>query len=160
VTTYYQFHDSPLGTLLLVGNGEVVTGVHVAAGKYVPGVGPDWVCDSGQAVLVRLRRELDAYFSGRLRSFSVALEPQGTEFQKRVWAALARIPFGETRTYGQQARAIGQPSAARAVGAANGRNPIGIVLPCHRVIGANGELTGYAGGLEAKGFLLKLESGA
>jgi methylated-DNA-[protein]-cysteine S-methyltransferase len=118
------------------------------------------VCDSGQAVLTRLRRELDAYFSGRLRSFSVALEPHGTPFQKRVWAALAQIPFGETRTYGQQARAIGQPSAVRAVGAANGRNPIGIVLPCHRVIGAKGELTGYAGGLEAKEFLLKLEAGA
>jgi methylated-DNA-[protein]-cysteine S-methyltransferase len=160
VTTCYQFHDSPLGTLLLTGNGVAVTGVHVAAGKYVPDVGPDWVCDSGQAVLTRLRCELDAYFGGRLRSFGVALEPHGTPFQKRVWAALAQIPFGETRTYGQQARAIGQPSAVRAVGAANGRNPIGIVLPCHRVVGAKGELTGYAGGLEAKEVLLKLEAGA
>jgi methylated-DNA-[protein]-cysteine S-methyltransferase len=90
----------------------------------------------------------------------VALEPQGTPFQKKVWAALARIPFGETRTYGQQAQVIGQPAAVRAVGAANGRNPIGIVLPCHRVIGASGALTGYAGGLEAKAFLLRLEAGS
>jgi methylated-DNA-[protein]-cysteine S-methyltransferase len=160
MTTFYQLHDSPLGKLLLVGNGEAVTGVHVAAGKYVPCIGPDWVRDSRQGVLSQLRRELDAYFGGRLRCFTVALEPHGTEFQKKVWAALARIPFGETRTYGQQARAIGQPSAARAVGAANGRNPIGIVLPCHRVIGARGDLTGYAGGLEAKEFLLKLEAGS
>jgi methylated-DNA-[protein]-cysteine S-methyltransferase len=160
VTTYYQLHDSPLGTLLLLGNGEAVTGVHVAAGKYVPELAPDWVCDAGQGVLLSLRRELDAYFGGRLRSFGVALKPQGTPFQEKVWAALARIPFGETRTYGQQAQVIGQPAAVRAVGAANGRNPIGIVLPCHRVIGASGALTGYAGGLEAKAFLLRLEAGS
>ena len=160
MTTYYQLHDSPLGKLLLLSNGEAVTGVHVAAGKYVPEVAPDWICDSRQGVLLDLRRELDAYFGGRLRSFGVALKPQGTPFQEKVWAALARIPFGETRTYGQQAQAIGQPAAVRAVGAANGRNPIGIVLPCHRVIGASGALTGYAGGLEAKEFLLKLEAGA
>ena len=159
MTIYYQLYDSPLGTLLLLGNGKAVTGVHVAAGKYVPCVCPDWVCDSREGMLTRLRSELDAYFAGRLRNFTVALEPHGTEFQKRVWASLALIPFGEIRTYGQLARAIGQPSAARAVGAANGRNPIGIVLPCHRVIGANGELTGYAGGLEAKEFLLKMEAG-
>jgi len=159
MSTYYQLHDSPLGTLLLLCNGNAVTGVHVAAGKYVPEVAPDWVCDSRQGVLLDLRRELDAYFGGRLRCFTVALEPHGTPFQKIVWAALARIPYGETRTYGQQAQAIGRPAAARAVGAANGRNPIGIVLPCHRVIGAGGELTGYAGGLEAKAFLLRLEAG-
>ncbi len=159
MTTYYQLHDSPLGTLLLLGNGEAVTGVHVAAGKYVPELAPDWVCDARQGVLVSLRRELDAYFGGRLRRFTVALELQGTPFQKKVWAELARIPYGETRTYGDVAQAIGRPSAARAVGAANGRNPIGIVLPCHRVIGAGGELTGYAGGLEAKAFLLRLEAG-
>ncbi len=160
MTTYYQLHDSPLGTLLLLGSGDAVTGVHVAAGKYVPGVGPDWVRDSRHGVLLNLRRELDAYFGGRLRRFSVALEPQGTPFQKKVWAALARIPYGETRTYGEVAQAICRPSAARAVGAANGRNPIGIVLPCHRVIGASGALTGYAGGLEAKAFLLRLEAGS
>jgi methylated-DNA-[protein]-cysteine S-methyltransferase len=154
VKTYYQLHDSPLGTLLLLGNGEAVTGVHVAAGKYVPELAPDWVCDAGQGVLLSLRRELDAYFGGRLRRFSVALEPQGTPFQKQVWAELARIPYGEV------AQAIGRPPAVRAVGAANGRNPIGIVLPCHRVIGAAGALTGYAGGLEAKAFLLRLEAGS
>ena len=159
MTTYYQLHDSPLGTLLLLGSGDAVTGVHVAAGKYVPGVGPDWVRDSRHGVLLNLRRELDAYFGGRLRCFAVALEPHGTPFQKKVWAELARIPYGETRTYGEVAQAIGRPSAARAVGAANGRNPIGIVLPCHRVIGASGALTGYAGGLEAKAFLLQLEAG-
>lgn len=157
MTTFYQWHDSPLGRLLLLCNGEAVTGVHVAAGKYVPEVAPDWICDARQVVLHRLRRELDGYFAGRLRSFGVALEPHGTPFQKKVWADLARIPYGETRSYGQLARAIGRPSAVRAVGAANGRNPIAVVLPCHRVIGARGELTGYAGGLEAKAFLLRLE---
>lgn len=157
MTKYYQLHPSPVGELLLVSNGQAITDLHIHAGKYVPAIQAEWIPDAGCAVLTQLRHELDAYFAGRLRSFGVALAPLGTEFQKQAWAALTRIPFGTTRTYGQQARAMDRPSATRAVGAANGRNPIGIVVPCHRVIGGDGSLTGYAGGLAAKKFLLKLE---
>ncbi|TRZ94786.1 MAG: methylated-DNA--[protein]-cysteine S-methyltransferase [Rhodocyclaceae bacterium] len=157
MTTYYLLHDSPVGELLLVCNGKAITDLHIMAGKYVPAVDSDWIHDERQAVLRQAQRELDEYFAGRLRTFAVPLAPQGTDFQKRAWAALSKIPFGETWTYAQQAYAIGRPTAVRAVGAANGKNPIGIMVPCHRVIGANGTLTGYAGGLGNKAFLLKLE---
>lgn len=108
-------------------------------------------------ILVATARQLEAYFAGRLDRFDIPLDLRGTDFQKRVWAALLTIPFGETRSYGEIARAIGRPSAARAVGAANGRNPISIVAPCHRVIGSSGALTGFAGGIDAKRYLLDLE---
>lgn len=157
MTRYFQWHASPLGELLLAASDTGVTDVHVRAGRYVPAIPPDWVQAPRNPLLGQLRRELDAYFGGRLRRFGVALDPRGTDFQKRAWAALAAIPYGETRSYGQQARAIGRPRAARAVGAANGRNPIGIIVPCHRVIGADGAMTGYAGGMDCKVFLLKLE---
>lgn len=101
--------------------------------------------------------ELREYFAGRRRSFGVALDPHGTEFQKSVWRALATIPFGETRSYAEIARQIKKPTASRAVGAANGRNPLSIIVPCHRVIGSNGALTGFAGGISAKEYLLRLE---
>jgi methylated-DNA-[protein]-cysteine S-methyltransferase len=109
-------------------------------------------------VLRQAEEQLAAYFAGRLQRFGLPLEFHGTEFQKKVWAALTRIPFGETRTYAQIAVEVGSPAAVRAVGAANGRNPISIIAPCHRVIGSNGKLTGFAGGLEAKAFLQRLES--
>lgn len=109
------------------------------------------------AVLEQTRAELEAYFDGQLRSFEVPLEPAGTEFQHQVWAALREIPFGQTRSYGEQATAIGRPRAVRAVASANGQNPVAIIVPCHRVIGADGSLTGYAGGLPRKQFLLDLE---
>ncbi len=157
MTRYFQWYASPLGELLLAASDRGITDVHVRAGKYVPAIPRDWVEAPRNLLLVELQRELDAYFAGDLRQFRVALDPQGTEFQKRAWAALAAIPYGETRSYGQQAVAIGRPQAARAVGAANGRNPIGIVVPCHRVIGADGAMTGYAGGVDCKVFLLKLE---
>jgi methylated-DNA-[protein]-cysteine S-methyltransferase len=108
-------------------------------------------------VLVQAARELDEYFAGKRTAFSVPLDMIGTDFQKRVWQALLTIPFGETRSYLQIATLLGKPKATRAVGAANGRNPLSIVAPCHRVIGANGALTGFAGGLEAKAWLLELE---
>ena len=157
MTRHFQWCASPLGELLLAASDRGITDVHVRAGKYVPAIPRDWVEAPRNLLLVKLQRELDAYFAGDLRQFRVALDPQGTEFQKRAWAALAAIPYGETRTYGQPAVAIGRPLAARAVGAANGRNPIGIVVPCHRVIGADGAMTGYAGGVDCKVFLLKLE---
>ena len=103
--------------------------------------------------------QLKAYFSGKLKKFTVPLDFKGTDFQKSVWTALLTIPFGETRSYGEIARQIGRPDASRAVGAANGRNPISIITPCHRVLGTNGKLTGFAGGLEAKDQLLKHEGG-
>lgn len=157
MTTYYQLHHSPTGELLLLSNGEALTALHMTAGKYVPATSNDWVRHERLPIFVQTRRELDAYFLGTLRTFTMALALQGTDFQKRAWIALSKIPYGETRSYGQQAHLIGQPSAVRAIGAANGKNPIGIIVPCHRVIGANGALTGYAGGLHNKEFLLKLE---
>ena len=114
--------------------------------------------DKNHPLLLEAEQQLKDYFAGRLKKFSLKLHFAGTEFQKKVWKALLTIPFGETRSYGQIAKQIGSPKAVRAVGAANGKNPISIVAPCHRVIGSNGKLTGFAGGLEAKACLLKLES--
>ncbi|MEG3125589.1 methylated-DNA--[protein]-cysteine S-methyltransferase [Sphingomonas sp. GB1N7] len=115
--------------------------------------------DASNAILAETERQLAAYFAGTLTQFTVPLDFHGTDFQKSVWAALLTIPFGETRSYGEIARAIGRPTASRAVGAANGKNPISIIAPCHRVIGTNGSLTGFAGGLEAKRLLIELERG-
>jgi len=109
-------------------------------------------------VLLAAERQLSEYFAGKRKNFSLKFDCVGTEFQKEVWQALATIPFGETRSYGEIARQIKRPKAVRAVGAANGKNPISIIVPCHRVIGSNGKLTGFAGGLKTKAFLLKLES--
>jgi len=117
----------------------------------------DWVPLHRHAHIKEAAQQLDAYWAGELFDFDLALTPAGTPFQKKVWAALRAIPYGRTATYGEIARSIGSPSACRAVGAANGRNPIAIVVPCHRVIGANGTLTGYAGGLEMKEQLLEHE---
>lgn len=113
--------------------------------------------DPQHPLLLETERQLNAYFAGELREFTVPLDFSGTEFQKKVWLALTAIPYGETRSYAEIAREIGHPGAVRAVGAANGRNPISIIAPCHRVIGSNGKLTGFAGGLEAKAFLLAVE---
>jgi methylated-DNA-[protein]-cysteine S-methyltransferase len=113
--------------------------------------------DPDNPVLVETERQLAAYFAGKRRTFTVPLDFNGTAFQKSVWTALLTIPFGETRSYGEIARQIGRPTASRAVGAANGKNPISIIAPCHRVIGSTGELTGFAGGLATKAHLLRLE---
>jgi len=110
-------------------------------------------------VLLEAERQLNEYFAGKRQAFSLKFDSQGTEFQKEVWHALTTIPFGETRSYGEIAQQIKKPKAVRAVGAANAKNPISIIVPCHRVIGSTGKLTGFAGGLETKAFLLKLESG-
>ncbi len=110
-------------------------------------------------VLLETERQLSEYFAGSRTTFSLVFDPVGTDFQKSVWSALSTIPFGETRSYAQIARQVGRPKAVRAVGAANGKNPLSIVVPCHRVIGTNGKLTGFAGGLEVKGWLLNFEQG-
>jgi methylated-DNA-[protein]-cysteine S-methyltransferase len=116
--------------------------------------------DKNHPILLETERQLQEYFAGKRNAFSVKLDFAGTEFQKQVWQALLRIPFGETRSYGQIAKEIGNPKAVRAVGAANGKNPISIIAPCHRVIGSTGKLTGFAGGLETKAHLLDLENGS
>ncbi len=148
-------YESPVGPLTLHSNGAALTGLEFDKPKHplAPSpAGKDHVLDAA-------RRELDRYFAGKLKVFETPVAPQGTPFQQRVWKALLKIPYGVTRTYGQQAATIGKPTASRAVGLANGRNPVSIIVPCHRVIGANGALTGFGGGIEVKRQLLALEQG-
>lgn len=148
---------SPVGELKLVASDNGITAILWENDR--PGrVKLDALADAtDHPVLVETERQIAEYFAGKRSAFTVPLDFRGTDFQKSVWAALLTIPFGETRSYGEIARQIGRPSASRAVGAANGRNPISIIAPCHRVIGSNGALTGFAGGLAAKELLLALE---
>ena len=146
---------SPLGPLLLVGTEDALTSIWLPSGRDRLEPDPDWI-ESG-APFAEAVRQLDAYFAGRLRQFDLRLAPRGTAFQQQVWQALLDIPYGETVSYGELARRIGRPAAVRAVGAANGQNPLSIVIPCHRVIGSDGRLVGYGGGLPAKSALLALE---
>jgi len=155
---YFDYYPSPLGKMLLVACDTALTGLHFVDEKYYPGVAADWQHAPGAAMIAQARRQLDEYFAGKLTEFDLPVEPAGTTFQQGVWRALQEIPYGTTISYGTLARRIGQPSASRAVGAANGRNPISILIPCHRVIGANGDLTGYAGGMARKDALLRLEA--
>jgi methylated-DNA-[protein]-cysteine S-methyltransferase len=153
-------HDtvaSPVGELLLVGDGAALTGLYMQEG---PGrVDPPGARESAAAPFAAARVQLAEYFAGERRRFELSLAPAGTAFQRCVWAALEEIPFGETAGYGELAGRLGMPRAARAVGAANGRNPISIVVPCHRLVGSGGALTGYGGGLDRKRFLLAHEAG-
>ena len=154
----YKWMDSPVGRLKLVATDDGLAAVlweNERPRRVRLNIDGE---HAGHAVLIEAERQLDEYFAGRRNTFTVPLDPAGTAFQRKVWSALLTIPFGQTRSYGQVARQIGHPDAVRAVGAANGRNPIAIVTPCHRVIGATGKLTGFAGGLDAKAFLLALES--
>ena len=155
MTTYYTFLDTPIGSLLLAGGGQTLTRVGFARDGEPEKPGAAWVRDDARFATV-IAQLLD-YFAGNRREFSLDLLPHGTEFQKKVWKVLQSIPYGETRSYGWLASAIGNPSAARAVGAANGANPIPIIVPCHRVIGSSGALTGFGGGIPVKKFLLELE---
>ena len=152
--TLYDIVGSPIGELVLVGDGESLTRLDFHPAHVQPG----WRLEP--AAFADVKDQLDAYFAGELRTFDLALAPAGTTFQRQVWDALATIPYGETTSYGELADSIGRPGSARAVGAANGRNPIALVVPCHRVIGADRTLTGYAGGLDAKRTLLTLEGAA
>lgn len=151
--------ESPLGPLRLVAEGDLLCGVYFEDQRHVPQpeVFGTFLPGGLEGPLAAVADQLDAYFAGELTTFHVALAPAGTPFQLRVWAALREIPYGQTRSYGEIASHLGQPGAARAVGLANGRNPIGIIVPCHRVIGADGSLTGYGGGMERKRALLELE---
>jgi len=155
MTTYYTHVDSPLGPLLLTGDGHALTRLSMTQQKHAPHIEPDWQCDP--APFADARAQLDAYFDGRRHDFDLPLAPAGTEFQRTVWTALCAIPHGRTTSYGDLARRIGRPAASRAVGLANGRNPIAIIVPCHRVIGADGSLTGYGGGIKRKRWLLDHE---
>ncbi len=155
----YKLLDSPIGKLKLVASDQGLVAIlwekdnprRVRLGDLI---------ENGQhPILVRTAAQLKEYFAGERREFTVPLDMRGTPFQRRVWEALLGIPFGETRSYGQLAVQLGNPRATRAVGAANGRNPVAIIAPCHRVIGFSGKLTGFAGGLEAKALLLNLEGG-
>jgi methylated-DNA-[protein]-cysteine S-methyltransferase len=155
MVTCYQWIESPTGKLLLVADEIGLRAVSFAEGRTPPQVSPDWKKDPSP--LRETMRQLRAYFGAELQHFDLTLKPQGTEFQRRVWNALLEIPYGETTSYGELACRLGNPAASRAVGLANGSNPIAIVIPCHRVIGSTGKLTGYGGGLENKRWLLDFE---
>ena len=144
------FYETPVGRICIGEENGCIT--HVTWSK----IPQEYVLAETELVL-NCKKQLDEYFAGKRETFDLPLAPKGTEFQQKVWNALKEIPYGETRTYGEIAAAIGNPKAARAVGMANNKNPIGILIPCHRVVGANGKLVGYAGGMEKKEFLLELE---
>ena len=145
--------SSPVGPLTLTQEDQALTGLHF-------GEHPQQGAEDPTPLLEEAARQLEEYFAGQRKVFSLPLAPKGTEFQLRVWQALLQSPYGETRSYGELAAMVGNPKACRAVGGANHRNPLSILIPCHRVVGTGGSLTGYAGGLAIKEFLLKLESEA
>lgn len=157
---HYTYTDSPLGRMLLASDGRALTGLYFVGQKYEavpPGEGAD---EPGAAPFAQLRAELSQYFAGERRRFDLPLAPAGTAFQTHVWQALVAIPFGTTVSYFALAQSLGVPRSVRAVAAAVGRNPVSVLIPCHRVIGSDGSLTGYAGGLERKRALLVLEAAA
>jgi len=157
MTTYFSEMDSPVGCLLLQGDGQFLTGLHMPLHKWWDGLEADW--ERSDEAFAMARAQLAEYFAGERQEFDVPLRLVGTPYQQRVWQELQNIPFGQTITYAELARRVGQPTAARAVGHANSRNPVSIIVPCHRVIGVNGKLTGYAGGLDRKEWLLAWERG-
>jgi methylated-DNA-[protein]-cysteine S-methyltransferase len=148
----YTYVDTPIGAILIAGDGNAIVETYFAGAKPKP----EWIRDDEP--LREAANQLRAYFDGNLQAFDLPLAPRGTEFQQSVWSALLEIPYGQTTTYSAVANKIGRPAAVRAVGAANGANPIPIIIPCHRVIGASGSLTGFGGGLDVKRQLLALEA--
>ena len=155
-TCFYTWLRSPVGPLLLAGSRDGLNYVSFSRGRHAVAVDPGWTEDG--SLFQEATRQLREYFAGERKTFSLTLSPQGTDFQKAVWSALRKIPYGETISYKQLAERIGKPKAVRAVGAANGANPIPIIIPCHRVIGHDGSLTGFGGGLPLKKRLLELEN--
>jgi methylated-DNA-[protein]-cysteine S-methyltransferase len=152
----YTHVASPIGELLLLGDGRALHGLFMQAGRRPTAIAPGWEQDA--AAFDGVRRQLSEYFAGERTRFDLELVLHGTPFQRRVWRALQQIAYGETISYGEVARRLGPRTSPRAVGTANGRNPIAVIVPCHRVIGADGSLTGYGGGLERKRLLLDLET--
>ena len=156
MTVHTTFVDSPVGPLFVAADDAGLRAIEFRENRHPVKDKDDW-SEGDNAVLRDARRQLGEYFAGTRNAFDLPLSPRGTDFQRNVWNTLASIPYGQTISYAQLAQRIGKPSAMRAVGAANGRNPLPIVLPCHRVIGADGSLTGFGGGLPTKQFLLQLE---
>jgi len=154
---YFENYQSPLGVMLIRSNGEALTGLYFVGQQYFPADRSRWQRDPANPVIQQTIAELDEYFARRRTAFTVPLAPQGSEFQKRVWRAIYAVPCGETISYATLAERSGYPGSARAAGAATGRNPIGLIVPCHRIVGSNGKLTGYAGGLDKKQALLAHE---
>lgn len=169
---YYSEAASPIGPLLLISDGKSLTGLFMSEYRHGPTAGEElsawgieatpgkadrWVRDDEAKPFREVREQLESYFDGRLTEFDLPLVMEGTEFQRQVWEALREIPYGVTISYGELAKRVGNPNGSRAVGLANGRNPISIIVPCHRVIGSNGKLTGYGGGLPRKAALLDFE---
>ena len=154
---YFTFYESPIQSLRLISNGRSLIGLYMMSEKHHLIPQSDWLEDDSVAPFPETKQQLTAYFAGTLIKFDLPLQMQGTMFQQRVWEALKTIPYGTTMSYGELAQQIGQPNASRAVGLANGRNPVSIIIPCHRVIGANGKLTGYGGGIQRKQWLLNHE---
>jgi len=156
--TFYQSIESALGMLILTTNGEALTGAYFEGQRHFEGIQPDWQKTEYNPILNAAGQQLDEYFSKQRAVFDVPLSPQGTEFQQVVWQALQAVDFGERLSYSGLAAKVGRPDAVRAVAAAVGRNPISVVIPCHRIIGKDNSLAGYAGGLARKAALLELES--
>jgi methylated-DNA-[protein]-cysteine S-methyltransferase len=148
---------SPLGDILAAAESGALIGLWFEGQKYSPAIPEDWRENAASPAIVRCRKQLDEYFAGKRDRFDLPLAPRGTAYQQRIWREIAAIPFGETLSYAELAKRAGNADAARAAGAATGRNPVSIVIPCHRVVGSGGALTGYAGGLERKTRLLGLE---
>jgi methylated-DNA-[protein]-cysteine S-methyltransferase len=154
MTVYYSFLESPIQRLMLTSDGQSLTGLRMIERRHAPAITSDWKLDDKARPFTEAKQQLAAYFNGELTEFDLPLCLHGTEFQQTIWQNLVKIPFGTTLSYGEMARRIGNPNGSRAVGAANGRNPISIIIPCHRLIGSNGKLTDYGGGLERKEWLL------
>ena len=157
--TYFTVMDSPIDPLTLISNGTAITGIYMQKHSPAPEQSGKAERNDNLPILLAAKHQLIEYFEGNRREFDLLMAPHGTEFQLVVWKELCNIPYGETISYGELAKRIGNPNASRAVGLANGANPISVVVPCHRVIGANGKLTGYGGGLPRKEKLLALEAG-
>lgn len=155
-TTFYRLVTSPIGELLLTSDGTALTGLFLTRDGVPPVPQPGWQLD--ESLFDDAYQQLQAWFDGELQAFTLPLRPEGTVFQRQVWAELKCIPYGTTISYAELARRVGRPNAARAVGAANGSNPISLIIPCHRVIGADGRLVGYGGGLPNKRWLLEHEA--
>ena len=154
----YTYFDSPVQRLLLTAENGCLTGLTMAEQKHGPQIGKEWQHDNSAAPFAEAKEQLAAYFAGTRTDFDLPLHPFGTPFQRQVWEELGRIPYGVTVSYGELARRVGNPNACRAVGLANGRNPLFLVVPCHRVVGANGKLVGYGGGISRKQSLLAFEA--
>lgn len=154
---YYKWLESPLGAVLMVADARSLTGLYLQGQKYFPQPTKDWQEARTLSLFEQAQTQLTEYFAHQRQTFDLPLDPQGTPFQKQVWQQLRQIPYGETISYGTLAQRLNKPTASRAVGAANGKNPISIIVPCHRVVATNGLLTGYAGGLDRKQWLLQHE---